>query len=110
MDLAKNSIIIIKKKSIRTHGIKQKCNSFSVSSPVKHIPLLKTEALFKGSSERAEVLKMRMPDTEHHTLLNCFPGYCSKPLIEEPYSSNLVSGSYHFCSRALLTFWGVINN
>lgn len=74
--------------------------------------LLKTEAPFLKSveTERTEVLKMRKPDVEQSTLLNCFLGYCWKSLIEEPYSNNLVSGSYHFSSSTLQTFWGVINN
>lgn len=83
MNTTKNKIVVIK-KSIRTRGIKQKCNNFSVSSSVKDISLLKTGAFFK-KAQRISVLKMREPDVEHNALLNRFPGYCQKALIEEPY-------------------------
>lgn len=84
---------------------------FCLISSQESMPLLETEALFKErmETERIEVLKMTMPDVERNTVLNWFPGYCWKSLIEEPYSNNLVSGSYNVCSNALLTEVLLIN-
>lgn len=46
-----------------------------VSSSVKDMSLLQTEAFFK-KAQRISVLKMRESDVEHNALLNRFPGYC----------------------------------
>lgn len=107
-NLAKNNNIVIK-KCIRTGGIKQKCNIFSVSPQVKNISL-PNQAARPEELVETEVLKMRIPDAEHNSLLNRVPGYCWKSLTEEPSFSNLLSGSSRFSSSALVTFGGVINN
>lgn len=111
MNLAKNNNVVIL-KTISEHVESNRNVTIFLFHLNKNISLLKKEAPFLKSveTEKTEVLKMRKPDVEQSTLLNCFPGYCWKSLIEEPYSNNLVSGSCRFSSSTLLTFWGVINN
>lgn len=49
-------------------------------------PCLKALFFLKKAQGISESSAFRMgePDVTHNVLLNCFPGYCQKSLIEEP--------------------------